>query len=363
MPDHNLNKSTIILSAGGTMGSVTPLLVLAEELRGRYNFIFVGAYSGIEREVVTKIDYLKYQPLISGKYRRYFSLYNILDLFKIIFAFWQALYFLKKTRPALVLSAGSFVSVPLVWAAQYLKIPVLIHQQDIRPGLANRLMAPTAKIITTTFEKSVADYGAKAVWVGNPCRLPDSGSLARMIEAFRLKPELPLVLVLGGSTGSQALNFLLANSLEELSKICQVIHVTGQNKQINKSILKNYQAYEFLDHDKVLALMTRADLVISRAGLSTLTELSSLAKPTILVPLPKTHQEDNANLFLEREAAVVLRGGDLKPDKLVETVKEILENDVLRAHLRKNIKDIMPSGANEALKLIINSLVENKSVH
>ncbi|MCX6798263.1 MAG: glycosyltransferase, partial [Candidatus Falkowbacteria bacterium] len=192
------NKPRIILSGGGTMGSVTPLLVLAEELKNRYDFIFVGTRHGVERGIVTKLDYLKYKPLISGKWRRYFSLYNFLDLFKVKIAFWQSLWFLRKVRPALVISAGAYVSVPLAWAAYFLKIPVLIHQQDIRPGFANRLMAKTAKIITVTFKKSLADYGAKAVWVGNPYKDLKRENSERIVAAFRLKENLPLVLALGG---------------------------------------------------------------------------------------------------------------------------------------------------------------------
>ncbi|MCX6798262.1 MAG: glycosyltransferase, partial [Candidatus Falkowbacteria bacterium] len=146
---------------------------------------------------------------------------------------------------------------------------------------------------------------------------------------------------------------------EELTAFCQIINITGPNKQVNQSLLDNYQSYEFLEHDKLLALMSRADLVISRAGLGVLTELSNLAKPTILIPLPDSHQEDNAALWLSQEAAAVLKNGDLTPDKLVETVKEILSNEALRNHLSQNIKAILPAGATEALKLIIISLVEN----
>lgn len=341
------------------MGSVTPLLILADDLKERYDFIFVGTTSGVEREIVSKIAYLKYQPILSGKWRRYFSFANLWDLFKVILAFCQSLFILLKLKPALVISAGAYVSVPLAWAAYFLKIPVLIHQQDVRPGLANRLMARTARVITTVFEKSVQDYGTKAVWVGNPIRNLDLESAQQVIKAFQIKDNRPLLLALGGGTGSQSLNQLLANSLEELTSFCQVIHITGANKQLVQSLSDNYQSYEFLPHEKLLALLSRADLVLSRAGLGVLTELSSLGKPTLLMPMPASHQDDNADYFAERQAALVLRGEDLRPEHLVDKVRQLLSNHELRENLSYNIKRVLPSGANESLRLIIIGLAEN----
>lgn len=355
-------KPKIILSGGGTMGSVTPLLILAEELKSRYDFVFIGTRSGVEREIVSKINYIKYRAILSGKWRRYFSLVNLWDLFKIKLAFFQSLYILLKLKPALVISAGAYVSVPLAWAAYFLKITVLIHQQDIRPGLANRLMAKTARVITTVFEKSVADYGAKAVWVGNPVQGLDLERVQQIIQAFQVKDSKPLLIALGGGTGSQSLNQLLAGSLEEITSFCQVIHITGANKQVAQSLSDNYQSYEFLPHEKLLALLFRADLVLSRAGLGVLTELSSLGKATLLMPMPNSHQEDNANYFAERQAAIVLKNEDLNSEHLIEKIKMILSNQELKENLGYNIKRILPSGANESLKLIITSLVENSKI-
>lgn len=343
------------------MGPVTPLLVLAEDLRDRYDFVFVGTYRGVERSVVEGVSYLSYRPLLSGKWRRYFSLANLLDVFKIVIAFFQSFYILLKERPVLVISAGAYVSVPLAWSAYFLRIPVLIHQQDVRSGLANRLMARAAQIITVTFEKSLADYGSRALWVGNPCRQMPAGDLAKIVEAFQLKEDRPLLLALGGGTGSKSLNRLVSSSLSELSSVCQIVHITGRDKQTGQSLGDNYQVYEFLSHDKLLALISRADLVVSRAGLGILTELAHFAKPVILVPMPGSHQEDNAEFFKDQGAALVLNKDDLNPERFSSLVAKVLADQSLRDDLSKNIKTVLPKGAEESLRMIIITLIEKTS--
>ncbi|MBU4014724.1 glycosyltransferase, partial [Patescibacteria group bacterium] len=168
------NIKKILLTGGGTGGSVAPLLAISDvgcrmSDVGKFKFTWIGTRNGVEKQMVQK-ENIKFISIASGKFRRYFSIKNFIDLFKIIFAFFQSLAILIKEKPALVMSAGSFVSVPVVWAAWLLRVPVLIHQQDVRHGLANKLMAPFANVITVTFEKSLADYGKKAVWTGNPAQ-------------------------------------------------------------------------------------------------------------------------------------------------------------------------------------------------
>ncbi|MFA7702824.1 MAG: glycosyltransferase, partial [Patescibacteria group bacterium] len=204
------HKKLIMLSGGGTGGSATPLLALADYLQADYDFIFVGTNFGPERYLVetTGIPFLS---IVSGKWRRYFSLQNISDIFKIIFAFFQSLYLLKKYRPDLLMSAGGFVSVPLAFAAYCLRIPILIHQQDIRAGLANKLMAKVASRVTVTFQKSLTDYGPSALWVGNPIKeiVVDNSSLWKK---YNLDQAKPLLLILGGGTGSAFINSLVKDS-------------------------------------------------------------------------------------------------------------------------------------------------------
>jgi UDP-N-acetylglucosamine--N-acetylmuramyl-(pentapeptide) pyrophosphoryl-undecaprenol N-acetylglucosamine transferase len=362
----NKNTRTIIFSGGGTGGSVTPLLAIAAELvkeRSDFNLLFVGAANGPERELVANFENkkIKFLTIPSGKWRRYFSFNNFFDVFKIVGAWFVSLKILHQTKPDLVISAGSFVSVPLVWAAACLRIPILIHQQDIRPGLANKLMAPFARVITITFEKSFLDYGPRAVLTGNPLK-DISAYQTKRIETrnkYGFKIDEPLVLVVGGGTGSVAINNLVVKALPNLLSICQVVHVSGYGKKVETNIKsKDYQVYEFLNQTEILSLMAAADLVISRSGLGILTELSSLAKPVILIPIPNSHQEENAAIFAQREACVLLNQNGLNSEILFAEVEKILANNKLRGRLSNNISKIMKPDAAQNIAAIIQEILK-----
>jgi len=355
----------IILSGGGTGGSVTPLLAVAEDLNraeaGKYQFLFVGTFNGPERLLVEH-DGLEFKSLVSGKWRRYFSLKNILDLFKIVFAFFQSFFILLSFRPQLVMSAGGFVSVPLVWAAGFCRIPVIIHQQDIRPGLANKLMAPFAKVVTVTFVKSLKDYGSKAILVGNPIKdytaLSSDSLFSETEKKFHLSTTKPLVFIIGGGTGSAFINSLGRESQKELIKYCQIIHITGHSQNEVGAVTSpdfNYQVFSFLDHQDILEIMKRSEVVVSRCGLGVLTELSALGKPSILIPMPHSHQEDNAQVFAEAQAAIVLSEETLTPEIFGEQVRELLGNEKRRNELHRLIKEVVKIG-NEGMVKTVQSL-------
>jgi UDP-N-acetylglucosamine--N-acetylmuramyl-(pentapeptide) pyrophosphoryl-undecaprenol N-acetylglucosamine transferase len=358
-----IKTKKIMFSGGGSGGSVTPLLAVAEKLLAadatpagvKLELLFVGTYTGPEQKMVAAFNpRIKFIPLISGKFRRYFSFANFLDIFKISAAFFQSFILLTRVKPAIVISAGSFVSVPLVWAAVLKKIPILIHQQDVRPGLANKLMAPYARAVTVTFENSLGDYGAKAVWTGNP--LSDVEKYREEISGvkakYELETDLPLLFITGGGTGAAALNELVLQALPLLTDFCQLIHLTGKGKlsvAMTEAAAKNsrYQVREFLPNEEVLSLMAAANVVISRCGIATLTELAALSKPAILIPMPDTHQEDNAAVFAMNNAAVVLNQIELTPEKLAAEIRNILNDAGRREKLQNNINKIIKRGATE----------------
>ncbi len=357
---------TIMFSGGGTGGPVTPLLAIAAELLKddpTLNLIFVGTKTGPARELVIsfKEKEIKFLTTISGKWRRYFSILNILDIFKIIAAFFASLIILGRERPNLVISVGGFVSVPLVWAAAIKRVPILIHQQDMRPGLANKLMAPFARVITVTFEKSLIDYGPRAVLTGNPLK-DVSVYQTNVLEArnkYGFKIDVPLVMFIGGGTGSQFLNDLLLESLPELLPFCQIIHLTGRGKKMKTEVSDpNYQAFEFLNQSEVLSLMAASDLIISRCGFGVLTELCALAKAAILIPIPGSHQEDNAALFKTRLAALVLDQKELSAEKLSAEIKKILADPKLRGSLEHNISKIMKPNAAQNIAAVIWEMIK-----
>jgi UDP-N-acetylglucosamine--N-acetylmuramyl-(pentapeptide) pyrophosphoryl-undecaprenol N-acetylglucosamine transferase len=206
---------------------------------------------------------------------------------------------------------------------------------DVRPGLANKAMAPFAKAITVTFEKSLADYGKKAVWTGNPSRFAicDLRFLKDdIIKRFNLKKNFPIVFIYGGGTGAEAINKLTEEKIDELCSFCQIIHSTGKGK-MTLGRNENYHPFEFLNVNEMKAALVASDLVVSRAGLGALTEISQFAKPAIIIPMPDSHQEDNAALLVEKNAAVVLNQKSLDADLLVAGIKSLLDNESERKRL------------------------------
>ncbi|OGF30464.1 hypothetical protein A3H09_03815 [Candidatus Falkowbacteria bacterium RIFCSPLOWO2_12_FULL_45_13] len=396
---NNEKKYKILLSGGGTGGSVAPLLAVAEELetsplpppllsppleggkhsspeeekaasgqpspsqgegRVRLEFLWLGTKYGPERAMVENAG-IKFKAISGGKWRRYFSFKNFSDIFKIKLAFWQAFFIMLKWRPNLVMSAGSFISVPVVWAAWILRVPVIVHQQDVRPGLANKLMAPLAKIITVSFEKSLADYGKKAVWTGNPVRGKKLEVRSKNYNNFGLSGNLPVVLIVGGGTGAMAINKLVEESLSELTKFCQIIHVTGKNKSKKLEVRsKNYATFEFLDAGQMAEALHLADAVVTRAGMGALSELSYLKKPAIIIPMPGSHQVDNAQMF--KEAAVVLEQKDLTPEKFASEIINLLNDKKLQKRLGEKIGRVMKRGAEKEMVMIIRRLLTDKKI-
>jgi UDP-N-acetylglucosamine--N-acetylmuramyl-(pentapeptide) pyrophosphoryl-undecaprenol N-acetylglucosamine transferase len=369
----NIGHKTIILSGGGSGGPVAPLLVIAKELLADANFrlVFVGTKTGPEKSMIESLavsdkQKLKFISIPAGKWRRYFSLLNFFDLLKILSAFLISFSLLRREAPSLVISAGGFVSVPLVWAAYFKKIPIIIHQQDVRPGLANRLMAPAARLITVTFEKSLRDYGPRAVWIGNPAASLDNPEEAvqNIKEKYQLSDSKPLVLVTGGATGATAINDLVIAAKTEILEFAQIIHITGKGKLASLNIDSNsasgYQAFELLSPDDIFQLMAAAQLVVSRCGLATLTELCELAKPAILIPIPKSQQEDNAAIFQRLHAAIVLQQGELEAASFAAQVKDTLNNQAKLNKLATNISKVMKRNASETMLVLIKEILAAK---
>ena len=363
------NTKKILLTGGGTGGSVAPLLAVLEGIRNQesgirnIDFLWIGTKNGMEREMVEK-ENIKFKPIFSGKLRRYFSWRNFIDPFFILAGFAQAFFIILKWKPNLVMSAGSFVSVPVIWAAWILRAPVLIHQQDARPGLANKLMAPFANIITVTFEKSLADYGKKAIWIGNFIRNEFIDYKINKKEArqkLNLNNEKPVVLIIGGGTGAVVINKLVAQSLNELIKFCQIIHITGKGKgDLNiANECKNYHPFEFMHIDGLIKAFMASDAVISRCGMGVLTELSYLGKPSILIPMSDSHQEENAEIFKEKNAAIVLDQKELTGEQLADNIRKLINDKDLQNKLSENISHVIKRGANKRIEETIEDVLKD----
>ncbi|MCF7860074.1 glycosyltransferase [Patescibacteria group bacterium] len=349
----DVRKKLIIISGGGTGGPSMVPLALAQayrELNANTHFVFFGNDKSLDQDLFAdNLQALQadYYALPSGKWRRYFSWHNFSDIIKIYSAFFRAYYYLRKLKPDLIISAGSFASVPLVWAGKILKIKILVHQQDIRPGLANRLMAPWADKITVCFEKSLADYGKKALVIGNPSEAmavtEDSKNVLR--TKFKLSSDKPLLFITGGASGALAINKLIFTALPYLSTDWQIVHQIGQGKDEDAPVQNNYQIYPNIAQNDFTALVACADIVISRAGLGALTTLAALARPSIIIPMPNSHQENNAAYFQAKEAVLVLMQAELNGQKLAKEIETLYQDENKRMRLAYNISSVLPKEA------------------
>ncbi len=317
------------MCGGGTLGPVTPLLAVAREIRKRApaaEITWIGTKDGPEQSLV-KEELIPFHAISAGKLRRYFSLRNFTDHFRVIAGFFQARRLLRELKPDVIVTAGGFVAVPVVWAAGLARIPVHVHQQDIQPGLANRLSLPYASSLSVALEASLSAFpNHHPVWTGNPVRLDlYSGTREEAKRIFHLEDGIPTVLVLGGGTGAVGLNELVRGALPQITRTAQVIHVTGIGKQVGGDASR-YHQYEFLTSELKHAFAC-AEVVVTRAGMGTLMELAALGLPAMIVPMPNSHQEENAKLFVKNGAATVLDQQSTSSQAFADAVLNLLADD------------------------------------
>jgi UDP-N-acetylglucosamine--N-acetylmuramyl-(pentapeptide) pyrophosphoryl-undecaprenol N-acetylglucosamine transferase len=363
----------IVLTGGGSGGPVAPLLAMAEEIKSSFaeatkdegkkpeaKFLFIGTRRGIPEKEMVKDYNIEYKSVYAGKLRRYFSWQNFLDIARTKIGFFQTFYILKKFKPDLIIGAGGYVSVPVILAGWFLRIPSFIQQQDILPTLSNKILAIFAKKIFVSFEPSLICFpGKKTFLSGHPVRrMFFKGDKEKAKKLFNLETNKPVLVVLGGGTGAISLNNLIWNNLKELTNFCQVVHLAGRGKILDPKFqiknMDNYHVVEFLTNE-IADLFTLADMVISRAGINVLAELAVLAKPTIVIPIPDSHQEANAQYFQDKNAAIVLNQKELTGEKLVSEIKELLNNKEKQNQLGGNIIKLVPQ---EAAKKIVNEIIK-----
>lgn len=364
----NLNN-TILFSGGGTLGSVMPLIGIYEDLLEKYpdyKYMWVGTKNGPEVKIITELESnnlnskIEFISISSGKLRRYFDFKNFIDIFRIKIGFLQSIKLLLKNRPKIVLTAGGFVSVPLTIAARILRIPVFIHQQDFEVGLANKIMAKFSNKITITLNDSLSDYKKyenKVVKTGNFVRKRIfSFDLEVSRNDFDIKSKKPILLIIGGGTGSIFINNFVKNNLDKILENYEIIHLTGINKNnIEEELLiPEYHIFEFLT-EKMKDALNLADVIITRAGFSTLTEICALKKPCIILPLPG-HQEKNANLF--KEKAVVLDQNKFNENEVLEMLKILANNKEKRIEIGERICSVIEIGNKKMIELIEEKIKE-----
>lgn len=319
----------IVFTGGGTAGHVTPNMALIARLQELdYDIHYIGSYTGIEKELIEKLG-IPYYGISSGKLRRYFDLKNFSDPFRVLKGFGEAKKLLKRIKPDIVFSKGGFVSVPVVVAAKKCKIPAIIHESDMTPGLANKLAIPSAVRVCANFPETIQYLPeGKAVLTGTPIRKElFGGNKLKGLEFCGFHANRPVILVVGGSTGSAAVNEAVRNLLPTLLKRFQVIHLCGKGKTDPAyDNVEGYVQYEYISAE-LSDLFAAADFVISRAGANAICELLALRKPMILIPLSaaasRGDQILNAESFERQGFAYVIHEEDLTNETLLEGVNEV----------------------------------------
>lgn len=316
----------IILTGGGTAGHITPNIALIPELKkDGFEIDYIGSKDGMERYLIEPLG-IPYHPIHAGKLRRYLNFKNLTDLFRITMGFLEALAIIAKTKPDVVFSKGGFVTSPVVWASWLHRVPVVIHESDITPGLANRLSIPFASKICYTFPETEKYLPpAKRVFTGLPVRKSLlQGDAATGRELCGFTGNKPVLMIIGGSQGSEILNKSIRNLLGEIDKKYDLCHICGKNG-VDPSLtqINGYKQFDYVN-EELPHLIAMADLVISRAGATTLFELLALKKPHLLIPLSKQASRGdqilNAGSFEKQGFSLVLPEEDLNPKSLLNNI-------------------------------------------
>ncbi len=320
----------IVLTGGGTAGHVTPNIALLPRLNeASFQISYIGSLHGIEKELI-EAQQIPYYGISSGKLRRYLDFKNLSDPFKVLKGLAQSLRLLRKIKPDIVFSKGGFVSVPVVLAAKLRRIPVIIHESDITPGLANKIAIPAAKKVCCNFPETLRYLPKeKAVLTGSPIRQELLSGDPKKARSFcHMDSQKPVLLVIGGSTGAKAINDAIRSGLTELLKEFQIIHLCGKGKlDSNFLSVKGYAQFEYVS-SQLKDLLALADVVVSRAGANAICELLALRKPNILIPLSaqasRGDQILNAKSFQKQGFSYVIEEESLTPESLQNALQAVL---------------------------------------
>ncbi len=324
--------SKIIMTGGGTAGHVTPNIALMPALKeAGYEISYIGSYNGIEKELIEK-EGIDYYGISSGKLRRYFDVKNFTDPARVLKGYKEARRVLKKEQPDVIFSKGGYVTVPVVFAAKNMNIPVIIHESDLTPGLANKLAIPKATYVCHNFPETAEHLPeGKSRLTGCPIRQElFEGDREVGLKFLGYDGSKPILMIIGGSTGAQAINECVRASLDKLTATFDIVHLCGKGK-LDDSYSDNpsYKQYEYVS-DELNDVFACADMVISRAGANAICELLALKKPHLLIPLSASASRGdqilNANSFKKQGFSEVLEEEDMTSDTLVSTVENVYSN-------------------------------------
>ncbi len=329
-----MSKHKIVFTGGGTGGHVTPNIAIIDQLdRAQWEIHYIGSKSGIERELIEKIN-IPYHPIASGKLRRYIDFENIKDAFRTVGGIFGARSTLKKIKPTLVFSKGGFVSVPVILAAKSLGIPSYIHESDLTPGLANKISQRFATKIFTSFAETVKYLPAnKTKAIGSPLRKDIlNGSKENGLALLAFTPEKPVFTVMGGSLGARKINEVVRETLPTLTNSFQIVHICGKGNLDNSLTNKDgYQQFEYVD-ESLADILAATDFVVTRGGSNAIFEFLALKIPMLIIPLPKAQSRGdqilNAQNFTTKGLALTLDEESITEKSFLESLTELVQQSV-----------------------------------
>lgn len=331
--EEELFVKRIVLTGGGTAGHVSPNQALIPLLLAEgWDIHYIGTKAGIERSLIEPMQGVTYHAVSSGKLRRYFDLKNFTDPFRVIAGAFQSVGIISKLKPSVVFSKGGFVSVPVVVGAALCGVPVVMHESDITPGLANKLCKPFAKVVCTTFPECAKLLGDKGLETGTPLREAIfSGTRERGLALTGFDGTRPILMMIGGSLGAQSVNAVLREALPAITQRFDVLHVCGRGN-LDEALqhTPGYRQFEYLSDDLPDAFAC-ADIVLSRAGSNSLSELLALRKPALLIPYHSGRGDQllNANSLKDRGLAHVMVQSDLNAQSLPQALDRLWEDRAL----------------------------------
>ena len=355
----------ILMTGGGSAGHVTPNIALMKDLKAHgFEIHYAGLKDGIEHGLVTAVPGVTFHEIESGKLRRYISIKNLASPFKVIKGVAQAKKLVRELKPDVVFSKGGFVSVPVVMAAKG-RCPVVCHESDYTPGLANKIAAHYADTVCVTFEDTIGlskpSIARKMVHTGTPIR-PElyGGVRERGLAAMGFEGKKPVLLVMGGSLGAVAVNEGVRAALPELTKRFDVVHLCGKGKVDESFCDPSYRQFEYVGKE-LPDMLAATSVIISRAGANAVFEFMSLGIPALLIPLPleasRGDQILNADYVVKKGYALKLDQKDITPERLVSMVGELWEKRDSMHEMMKG--DSLCDGTEEVLAEILKAAGSN----
>jgi len=375
----------ILFTGGGSGGHIFPIVAVAREIKKIYSqfinspeqkagdnleMFFLGA-NGFSQSYLEK-EGIKVKIIYAGKIRRYASLLNLVDIIKIPIGLFQSLWSLFFIMPEVIFSKGGYGSIPVAIVGWIYHIPIILHESDSIPGLANRIVAKFSKKIIVSFAETKEYFPIKkTILIGNPirsilidsCLSKEEGNIQKAKEIFKIESDKPIILIIGGSQGAQGVNKIVQPALESLLEKYEIIHQCGERnyqeslKQSKKITKQGHHLFALLNEEEIAAAYLISNLIISRAGAGSIFEIINCQKPSILIPLPNSannHQQRNAFITAELGISTILEEANSTPHILINEIEKIMENPEKIQEIKENTKKLFyPQAAKDIAESLI----------